>query len=128
MSAKRLKEIEIFEHKTKSSGLALVTFPKNSLPDRVCQIYRNVVRAKFKKSLAEGESTSVKEALRPEEYLFVSKYDRQLKKLDPAIDALVRILTSEYTKYTQENLKTLTPGAFRTTWANLAEELPEEKI
>jgi len=77
-------QIEIFEHKAKSSGSALVTFPKNSLPDRVCQIYRNVVRAQFKKLLAEGESTSVKEALRPEEYLFVSKNDRQLKKTGPS--------------------------------------------
>jgi hypothetical protein len=80
-------QIEIFEHKTKSSGSALLTFPKNSLPDRVSQVYRNVIRAQFKKMLAEGESTSVKEALRPEEYLFVSKNDRQLKKLDPAIEA-----------------------------------------
>jgi hypothetical protein len=81
-------QIKIFEHKTKTSGSVLVTFPKNSLPGRVCQIYRNVVRAQFKKLLVEGESTSVKEALRPVEYLFVSKNDRQFKKLDPAIDAL----------------------------------------
>jgi hypothetical protein len=76
-------QIENFEHKTKSSRSALVTFPKNSLPDRVCQIYRNIVQAQFKKLLAEGESTSVKEALRPEEYLFVSKNDWQLKKMQP---------------------------------------------